>query len=522
MVEDLEEKIRSIEVEFHRAYWDSQIQASPANDSRRAELEIELRRLKGDKEALAAIDDALSTELHEPVLRRQLEVLHLSFTGNQMDEAQRAELVELATRVESDFAAFRPVIDGRRYSDNELTDILKESGDVDLRKRAWEASKEVGTVVADRVREIVRVRNQAARDLGFGDFYRMSLTLQEFDEDWLFEILGELEDLTNEPFARWKSSLDDKLRSRFGVRDIEPWHYADPFFQALPADGSITLDPYLEDASAADLALKTFGAWGIDISRMLEVSDIYPKDNKCQHAFCLDIDRSGKDVRVLANVVPGEHWIEVMLHESGHAAYDMSVSPNLPYLLRRAAHTFVTEAIAISCGRLARDPAWLVEIAQLDRDLVGSIADDLTRATYAHSLLFARWGLVMTHFERALYSDPEQDLDSLWWDLVERFQLVPISAEVRDGKPGRWASKIHLAVAPVYYHNYLLGEMLASQLRSEIERECGAFVASRNAGRWMTERIFVRGNEARWDRIVEDATGRPLSASDLARQLQTV
>jgi peptidyl-dipeptidase A len=129
----------------------------------------------------------------------------------------------------------------------------------------------------------------------------------------------------------------------------------------------------------------------------------------------------------------------------------------------------------------------------------------------------------MTHFERALYSDPEGDLDSLWWDLVERFQLVDVPAEVRDARqPGRWASKIHLAVAPVYYHNYLLGEMLASQLRNTIEQQCGGFVANADAGRWLVENVFARGAEASWDHIVEDATGRPLSAGDLADQLQLV
>ncbi len=485
---------------------------------------MELRKLKGDREALNAVEQALATDLHEPILRRQLEVLRLSLTGNQMDEAQRTELVELSTQVESEFAAFRPQIDGRRYSDNELIEILKESDDVELRRRAWEASKEVGSAVASRVLEIVRVRNQAARDLGFGDFYKMSLALQELDEDWLFGIMDELERLTAAPFGRWKATLDDTLRKRFGTDEIHPWHYADPFFQSLPPDGAVTLDRYFPEASAAaDLARRTFEAWGIDVSRLLEVSDIYPKENKCQHAFCLDIDRSGKDVRVLANVVAGEHWVEVMLHETGHAAYDMSVSLDLPYLLRRAVHTFVTEAIAISSGRLARDPEWLVKIAQLDENEIAEMADALTLATSAHSLLFARWGLVMTHFERALYADPESDLDALWWDLVERFQQVMIPDEVRSaGKRGRWASKIHLAVAPVYYHNYLLGEMLASQLRNTIEVRCGGFVANVDAGRWLVDNVFVRGNEVRWDRVVEDATGRPLTAADLAAQLERI
>ncbi|HEY7876132.1 MAG TPA: M2 family metallopeptidase, partial [Actinomycetota bacterium] len=446
----LEERLQELETEFHRAYWDSQVDASEANERRRAELELEVRRFKGDPERLAAINAALDEQLYDPVLRRQLEVLRLSLTGNQMDEEQRARMVELSSSVEGDFAAFRPEVDGRRVNDNDILDILRDSDDDGRRREAWCASKEIGSHVAERVREIVRVRNQAAHDLGYGDYYLMSLDLQELDAEWLFEILGELESLTDEPFKRWKADLDERLSARFGVSELLPWHYADPFFQQLPPDGRVDLDDLFEGADAGDLARRTFESWGIDIDPVLVASDLFPREGKCQHAFCLDVDRSGGDVRILANVVPGERWVEVMLHESGHAAYDVSISPTLPYTVRRAAHTFVTEAVAILSGRLVRDPQWLTSIAARDEQAVASLSDQLHAANATQSLLFARWGLVMAHFERDLYADPEADLDARWYELVERLQSIapPPKAAL---KRGQWASKIHLAVAPVYY-----------------------------------------------------------------------
>lgn len=32
-----------------------------------------------------------------------------------------------------------------------------------------------------------------------------------------------------------------------------------------------------------------------------------------------------------------------------------------------------------------------------------------------------------------------------------------------------WAAKIHIALAPVYYHNYVLGNLTAAQLRNHLE-----------------------------------------------------
>ena len=516
LAESLQEKWAPLEIEFHRAYWASQVEASEDTESRRMDLELDLRRAKGDTEAFVAVTAALDEEVHDPLTKRQLEVLRSSLTGNQMDEKQLAQIVDLSSSIENDFAAYRPEVDGRRLSDNDIEQLLKTSGDQGVRRRAWEASKEVGAVVAARIRELARLRNQAAHNLGFADYYRMSLDLQELSEPWLFGVLDDLELMTNDIFGRWKSELDDRLRARFHTRELYPWHYSDPFFQALPLEGRVSLDGVLKNVSAAEAAERTFARWGIDLSGVMKASDIYPREQKCQHAFCLDVDRSGKDVRILANVVPGERWVEVMLHESGHAAYDISIDPHLPYLLRRPAHTFVTEAIAIMSGRLVRDPRWLADIAGVPATEVESIAQDLRRSTAAQSLLFARWGLVMTHFERQLYSDPEADLDSIWWDLVERFQLIvpPKGRSAPD-----WASKIHIAVAPAYYHNYLLGELFASQLRTRLEQKCGPLVGADEAGPMLVGSVFSKGSSTRWDSLVKEAVGEPLSAEAFAEDL---
>ena len=517
MVEALEKKIADLETAFHRAYWDAQVDASEANEKRRAELELELRRLKGDPEALRGVEAALADGHHEPEFARQLEILRLSLTGNQMNESHRVRMVELSSAVESEFASYRPELDGRPVSDNEIEEILRTSNDVELRARAWSASKEIGGRVADRVRELARLRNESARTLGFADYYRMSLELQEIEEEWLFDILGRLDELTGEPFRVWKSRLDERLRARFGTTELWPWHYADPFFQALPPDGRVSLDALLAHATPSDLARETFASWSIDIEPVLAASDLFPRADKNQHAFCLDIDRSTSDVRILANVVPGEHWVEVMLHESGHAAYDISIDKKLPFLLRRAAHTFTTEAVALLSGRLVRDPEWLISIAGCDPDDVAKISDDLRSATVAQNLLFARWGLVMTHFERDLYSDPESDLDSRWWELVETFQDVRLPG-TRNAPD--WAAKIHLAVAPVYYQNYLLGDLLASQLTGTIQNRFGGLVGRGEVGGFLVDSFFGPGASLRWDRLVEAATGAPLRPDAFAAELR--
>ena len=514
LVEDLESRFEDLETRFHAAYWESQIDATPESESRRAELELELRKLKGDPDHLAAVEEALENEIHEADLKRQLEILRLSLKGNQMDDAHREAIVALSSSIETDFASFRPVIGEKRLTENDIEELLKTSNDSEERREVWEASKKVGQLVSDRIRELVRTRNEVARDLGYADYYNMALDLQEMDEDWLFGVMDELERVTDEPFDSFKGELDRKLTERFGTSELAPWHYSDPFFQMAPPDGRVSLDHFFPNPDAPDLARKTFAGWGIDLDRVIESSDLFPRERKSQHAFCIQMDRGG-DVRILANVVPGERWVEVMLHESGHAAYDVSIDDHLPYLLRRPAHTFVTEAIAIMSGRLMRNPTWLTSVRGIDEAEVSGLSTELRRASSVQSLVFSRWGLVMVHFERALYADPESDLDSKWWELVERFQRVSPPA---DRSEPDWAAKIHVAVAPVYYHNYLLGEMLASQIEETCERECGGLVGSVDAGKLLVSRVFRPGSSLRWDEITKEATGGPLSAEAFARR----
>jgi peptidyl-dipeptidase A len=144
-----------------------------------------------------------------------------------------------------------------------------------------------------------------------------------------------------------------------------------------------------------------------------------------------------------------------------------------------------------------------------------SLADQLWEQLRGQLLIMARWVPVMSHFERALYQDPHQDLNALWWDLEERFQMVP-RPEGRDAPD--WAAKIHLGTAPVYYHNYLMGELVASQLRHTIEThvlggnaDAGhRFVTDPAVGRYLTERVFYPGGMRYWQEALEFATGERL------------
>ncbi len=510
-----EATLRPLHLTSSRAWWDANVSSTEEHERRRVDAERALSDALADPDLFAEVAAARRDGV-EGLDRRQLQLLHDGLLPHQVPESLRHRIVELEAAVEARFAQHRGIVNGSEVGDNEIRKILQESDDGPERREAWEASKTVGAAVADDVRELARLRNEVARALGYRDWFVLAVETMEMDEERLFATLGECDALTAAPFASWKAATDERLAARFGcaVSELRPWHYEDPFFQEVPVAGGVDTSEVFAGSDVVALARETYDRMGLETRPILERSDLFPRDLKCQHAFCIDLDREG-DVRVLANVEHDGYWADTMLHELGHGVYDLGFDPDLPWLLRDC-HLAVTEGMAILMGRLAQDAHWLREIAGLGVAEANAMDASLRALRAADVLVFTRWVLVMTSFERALYADPERDLSALWWDLVSRYQLL--QAPEGRSEPD-WAAKIHVACAPVYYHTYLYGNLVASQLRATLDREAGGLIDRPQAGTLLAERVFRAGESIRWDQLVERATGEPLTAAHLAHDV---
>lgn len=507
---------RPLELQCNEQAWLRETTGSPEHAEQAGRLEAQLKKMLARPEAFAMLDRLRSGgPLADPLLDRQLTLLHHAHRGSQLAPEMIDRQVELSNQLGMRFIQYRATLDGETVSDNALAEVLRESPDPARRRRAWEASKQIGAEVESDLLALVRLRNEGARSLGFSNYYSMALELDEIDESELFALFDELETATTPLWRGYKGALDARLAKRFGcaVEELRPWHYSDPFFQEAPAT-EVSLDPVYERHDVVELTREYFAAVGFDITGMLAKADLYERPGKCQHAFCMTMDRAD-DVRVLCNVKNNERWMGTMLHEYGHAVYDQRVDRALPWILRGHAHILSTEASAMLFGRLSKNPVWLREWAQADPAFLRDHASAIARAVAEQLLVQARWMMLMAHMERAVYRDPDQDLRTLWWDLAERFQWLrrPEGRHAPD-----WAAKIHFSIAPAYYHNYQLGEMLASQLQDTLlTRVFGGgadawdrYVRSPEVARFLVDEYYAHGRRWDWRELTRRATGRAL------------
>ena len=501
------------------ATWDARTTGEAEAFQRSAETRLQAATYNSNRDTYAKIKELRQQAVGlSPVTARAAERMEKAFARNQLPEDLQKQMVEMSAEMEKIFQTYRPILDGREYTNNDLLEMIAAENDCERRREIWEALKQVGEVVNEKIIALVKVRNKAAQELGYNNFWEMQVILQDYDPAELMQIFEDLERSTRPFFARMKSELDAELAQRFGIPadQLMPWHYDNPFFQQAPPSKDVNPTDFYRDKTKeeiVEIALRYFRRIGLPFDKVAERSDMFEREGKDQHAFSIDMDKQG-DVRNLNNVKPTAEWMDTVLHEAGHGVYSLGHDPRLPFNLRQPAHIFSTEGVAMMFGAKAREPQWLVQFAGADRREVRRVAQALVKQRVREQLIFCRWSLVMLYFEKALYENPDADLKALWWDMVGQYQLLK-----RPVEPGKeladLASKPHFVIAPVYYHNYQMGELFAAQLRATFGTRDNVLL-----GRRLQERVFAPADRYTWQDFVRYSTGRPFSPEYFARELR--
>ncbi len=508
------------------AYWNASLNSNEENWNKYTEADIAINVILSNKDDFAKIKKIYESNLLQNDLdKREAKSIYLAYLGKQIDTVKLNMMSKLQSEIENMYSTFRAEVDGKKLSDNDVENVLKTEKNSKKLQAVWEAHKKIGPLVEKKLIELVKMRNAAAKELGFNNFHEMSLKLSEQDPEEISKLFDELDNLTHNAFAKEKAKMDSVLAKQYGISvdNLMPWHYQNRYFQEAPKIYNVDLDKYYKNVDIVKTDENYYRSLGMPIDSMVAKSDLFPRPNKNQHAYCIDIDRDKRDIRVLCNIEPSESWMETMLHEFGHAVYQYYIDENLPWDLKVPAHTFTTEAIAMMFGRFGASPTWMVDNIGLNKDEAKKIQGASFNTLRLQQLVFSRWAQVMYRFEKGLYENPDQDLHKLWWDLVEKYQMIkkPEGRNMPD-----WATKIHIATSPCYYHNYLLGELLASQLYYTITEkvlkskhpETESFTGRPEVGKFLIEKVFAPGDRYFWNDMIEKATGEKLTAKYYAKQ----
>jgi hypothetical protein len=427
----------------------------------------------------------------DPLLERRLQVWDRLFRSSRVSELP--DVLRLKNRIANRIVEFPYRVGGEQVSLGRIRQVLRLEPDRSRRRAAWESAAPLSRELAPLTQELVNLRNDAARAEGYANFARMTLHFAGLDLGETAAMLRSLQEAT-EPAYR---ELLAEAQEQAGIGRVEPWD----FKFLLEGDPGIPVS--LLPGDRIEERLREWGGLhGLPLERLgisCHFMDIP------FNGLCMPITPS--DIRILGTVSDGLLYYKTMFHELGHAMHAANADPGA-YVLRREPAVW-NEGMAELLGYTVYDPEWLTHVG-LTAEQVTALSRGKRRVWFAY--LRERSALAL--FEYALYERPGRNLDRTLGEVEAQIMGV-----TPDATP-RWAANAWFSAYPVYWQNYVLADVIASQVHRDLRRRFGrATWGSREAMQFVRANYWVPAARAEWAEKLTRGTGRPLAIADLVADL---
>lgn len=530
VIEEYLAQYKPLDLAMRQAWYQYNTTGDKKASKREGELILAVRKLDSDRNRFAKLKELyrLRDAIPDPLVRRQVEILYLGHLSSQVSEEKLQKLTALEKRLGETFNDYQPEVDGKKLTPVDVSHILADSTDSAKLEKVWKAQHAVGPLLEADYRELVRLRNEIARDLGYENALALAAETAEMDPGMLERFYRDVLKITDKPFKRLKEEyIDPRLARRFGIApgELKPWHYQNAFFQEAPTAifGEVDLDSLYAGVDANRAIRQTtdfYASMGVDVRPILRNSSLFPKAGKNPHAVAwfLDPERENSSLLIMnlpsSPTAPKAQEVSTLVHELAHDINYEAILANaeIPYLLRDP--TMLTEAFAMLMEGQTQTADWFSRLG-VNAEKAEEVAAEVGRIDYVDQLIFLRWSAAIYCFEKDFYADPSRDIGDLWWECRARAQLLQ--------RPEGWKSpdalaKYHIPnVEPLYYSNYAIGRIANVQFAELFGKRLGdaspdaSYDGKGELGQWLMKDFLAQGLKYRWDDSLERATGKPLS-----------
>lgn len=468
---------------------------------------------------------------------KQLEVILFAAGNNPQTVADLVkERIKAETAQTEKLFGYDFKLNGKSVSTNFLDEVLKTSNNLEERRKAWEASKEVGKGLKDGLTNLRKLRNETVKALGYNDYFSYQVSEYGMNTDEMMEMMRKLNKELRPLFRELHTYARYELAKKYGVKEVPDYIPADWISNRWAQDWSsmitvegLDIDGILKTKSPEWIVkegenfYKSLGYDALPAS-FWEKSSLYPlpegskiKKNNHASAWHMNLD---KDVRSLMSVEPNAEWFETSNHELGHIYYYMTyTNADVPPLLRGGANRAYHEAMGSLMGLAATQKPFLVQRGLVDSNAKVDQVQNLLKEALNYAVFIPFAAGVMSEFEKSLYTDnlPADQFNKRWWELVKEYQGVVPPSE-RDEEYCDAATKTHINDDAAQYYDYALSYVILFQLHDHIAKnilkqdpratnywgnqEVGAFIKS----------IMYPGASKDWRAVLKEKTGEDLNA----------
>lgn len=428
----------------------------------------------------------------DPLLARRLTAWDQAFRSARV--SARPEVRALVNEISDTLVQHRYDVLGQELDLGAVRHLLRTEIQRERRRAAWLAFAPLSRKLEARTRELFHIRNGLARAEGYGNYVEMQLEAQGLT---LAQVKAMLEELTQASAPTYQAILGEAA-ARHQLGQVQPW------------DLKFLLD------GESSLPIKHFPRSGI-IGKLEE----WGHDHGCElsrlgiSVHFLDIPYNGLcvtvspgDIRILANPADGHNYYKTAFHELGHALHSAHSNPG-SYILRREPSVFA-EGMAEMIGYTVQDPAWLAAMGLTPAEVAAA-------ATQAMGPWFAYLRQRTAHalFEYEAYANPDGDLDQINGQIEAHVLGCAVDDSPRwAAEPNAWYSRY-----PVYWQNYVLADVVASQIHHDLRRRFGQVWRNPAALEHIKAHYWAPGGALDWQEKLRRGTGEALNTKALVADL---
>ncbi len=457
----------------------------------------------------------------DTLLHRQLNVLYQAFMGSQIETEKYQQLIFTEIKLWQVFTTLKLEIDGKKYRIHQLDSLRKKAVNDEIFKQIFYAYQKQGQLLAPDIIRMVKERNSFAANFGYSDYYHLLLDVKDQNPDRIALLLDEIEQKTRNPFFEAKAIIDQMLAKRFHISEsgLRPWHYNEDRASYLPKRFTMQMDSLFTGIDPIKKAAQFFEGIGLPIQDVIDNSDLKYHPQKSSATSMINIDFKN-DIRLISSVQKTHEGMSRMMHLGGHASHYKSISDDVPYLLKTPS-LIIGEGIAGFFESLATNVDWLKDEVAMDNQQQNVYVVVCRHLQQVDRLFRCRKLSVMANFEREIYRNPEQNLDSLWQQLNLKYLGIHF---IDKENSGFWAANKFNTSLSCTIHNSILADVFSVQLQHAIKNRVlretnGVYSRNKAVGRYLVENLYRYGNQLSWEQLIVKATGEPLNPDYFVSQL---
>ncbi len=506
--EEISKDMKPIMSNSEAACWDFYTESTPENMDKMNVAQDKANDFYDNKEIYAKLKEINEAGgVADKKLKKQLRNLTTAF-GDGIE--YKEELKAMSTKeneISQKLNSYQMTIDGKPVSKAEISKIMETEKNPEVRKKASDAKIKSGDLIAEDLVELVKMRNDFAKKKGYDNYFDYMLE-ENYDikPKELDKLLSDVAKNTKDSNKKVMDGVKSELSKAFGVapEDLRSYHFG---YLAGEDPEKLVNDQIKTKEEVVDISKRAYAGMGYDVDKLPIKLDLFPRENKNTHGFSFPIE-AGKDARILANLTNNVSSIDTLMHELGHSVFTVKTNPKLPYMEQDTTST-MTEAVAMMMGDMPRTEG-------LVKDKVSpEVFAKFQKSAAEEDSKFVGSSMAIIDFERNMYKNPDQDLKQLWKDMSVKYK----GRSEKDEATNEWATIPHFLSHPAYYQNYFRASLIKAQLYDALTEKFGNLTENKDTAKYLNEHIFQYGGSKEDDEILEEVTGKPLSADAFCERI---